>query len=182
MTSSELKKRLEKSLNFLGSELSKIRIGRASPSMVENVKITAYEAEMAVRELGSIIVSDPQNLVISPWDKDLIEDIAKGIRESELNLNPIIDADVIRVSIPQLTEERRRELTKVVSNKVEEVKGSFRNVRQEAMKDIEGEFSKKLIGEDEKFKMKDDVEDIIKEYVEKAEELAERKKSSLLKV
>jgi len=182
MNTIELKKRLQKSLDYLQSELSKVRVGRASPSMLEDVKVAAYESQVTIKEVGSIVVSDPQNLVITPWDKSLVEEVARSIRESKLDLNPVVDGCVIRVPFPQLTEERRKDLSKVVLLKVEEVKSSIRNIRQDVMRDIDKDFSNKLIGEDDKFKMKDDVDDVIKEFVEKAEKLGEDKKGDLLRV
>lgn len=182
MTQSELKSKLEKSVEFLREELSKIRTGRATPAIIESVKVNAYGTQMAVKEVGSIAVSDPQNLVVSPWDKNLADEIAKAIRESDLNLNPSVDGAVVRVPIPTLTEERRKEMAKMVSSKVEEVKSSLRNTRQDAMKDIDDLFEKKEIGEDAKFKQKDDVEELVKEYTEKAVEMGENKKSDLLSI
>src|SRR3990170_3626833 len=112
MTKPELKSKLEKSMEILQDELSRIRTGRASPSLSESVKVNAYDTKMTIKELGSITVLDPQNLAVSPWDKNLVNEIAKGIREADLNLNPAVDGDLVRVPVPDLTEERRRELAK----------------------------------------------------------------------
>jgi ribosome recycling factor len=182
VTTSELKSKLEKSVEYLQVELAKVRTGRASPAMVEEIKVNAYEAMMAIRELGSISVPDAQSLVISPWDKGLSDQIAKAIRESDLNLNPMVDGDLIRVPIPDLTEERRKEMTKLVTSKVEEVKNSIRNIRQEAMKDIDKQFDDKDISEDEKFDTKEEVEKIVKEHNDNSEKLGEDKKKDLLSI
>ncbi len=177
-----MKPKLSKSIDYLNSELSKVRTGRASPALLESVKVNAYDSVMEVRELGTIAVADAQNLVISPWDKGLLKEIAKGISSSDLNLNPVVDGDVVRISIPDLTEERRKELTKLVTSKVEEVKTSVRNIRQEAMKEIDKDFADKKIGEDEKFKFKEDVEEIIKDSIQKVVNLGEDKKKDLLNI
>jgi len=177
-----MKPKLSKSIDYLNSELSKVRTGRASPALLESVKVNAYDSVMEVRELGTIAVADAQNLVISPWDKGLLKEIAKGISSSDLNLNPVVDGDVVRISIPDLTEERRKELTKLVTSKVEEVKTSVRNIRQEAMKEIDKDFADKKIGEDEKFKFKEDVEEIIKDSIQKLVNLGEDKKKDLLNI
>lgn len=182
MTQSELKSKLEKSMEFLQGELSKLRTGRASPAILESIMVNAYGTKMAIREVGSIAVSDPQNLVVSPWDKNLADEVAKAIRESDLNLNPAVDGGVVRVPIPSLTEERRQELAKMVSTKIEEVKNSIRNIRQEAMKDIDSSFDKKEIGEDEKFNQKEKVEDLVKEFNDKVTETGENKKSDILSI
>jgi len=180
MTNQELKQKLSKSIEFLRSELSQIRTGRASPSLVEEVVVDAYDSKMTVKELGTITVPDPQNLVISPWDKTLLKPIAKGIRESGLGLNPVEEPDRVRIPIPSLNEERRLELTRIVSSKVEECKNALRSVRQEAMKDIDKEFTDKKIGEDDKFTMKEETEKIVKGFVEQADQMGEDKKTELL--
>jgi ribosome recycling factor len=182
MTKLELKSKFDKSIEHLQEELGKVRTGRASPAILESVKVKAYDTTMNVREVGSITVLDPQNLVVSPWDKSLLNEIAKGIRDGGLGLNPIVDGDLVRVPIPDLSEERRTELTKVVATKVEEVKNAMRNVRQEAMKEIEAQFSAKQIGEDEKFRLKEETDAVTKEYTDKAEELAEQKRKDLLQI
>jgi ribosome recycling factor len=133
MTNSELKAKLSKPTEFFKQELSQIRTGRASPALVEAASIEAYGSHMTLRELGSITVLDPQNLVVVPWDKSLKNSIIKGIRDSGLGLNPVEDGERLRVPIPALTEERRKEFTKMVAAKAEEAKNVVRNIRQDAM-------------------------------------------------
>ncbi|RJR28047.1 ribosome recycling factor [candidate division WWE3 bacterium] len=182
MTNTEFKSRLSKSIDFLKTELNQIRTGRATPALIEDIKVDAYGTTMSLKELSSISLIDTQNLSVAPWDKGLIKSIAKAIRESELKLNPVDESDKIRVPIPALTEERRKEFTKIVSVKLEECKNSMRNVRQEAMKDIDKDFTEKTIGEDEKFRLKEEVEKMMKEFLVEAEELGENKKEELLRI
>lgn len=182
MNNTDLKNKLSKVLDFLKGELTQIRTGRASPSLIEEISVEAYGTKMTVKELGSISVLDSQNLVVSPWDKSLLKSISKAIRESNLNLNPVDESDKIRVPIPSLTEDRRKELSKLVSVKVEETKNSMRNIRQDAMKDIEKEFSDKVIGEDEKFRQKEEVEKLVKSMVDEIDEVGEAKKEELMRV
>jgi len=182
MNSSELKTKLNKTLEFLKSELSQIRTGRASPAFVETLTVDAYGSKMSIKELGSITALDSQTLLISPWDKNLVKEISKSITESDLKINAVVDGNSVRVPFPALTEERRKEFTKLASSKVEDCKTSIRSVRQDAMKDIDKAFSEKLIGEDEKFTQRDEVDKIVKEYSEKADELGEAKKQDLLKI
>lgn len=182
MNISELKSKLEKTIEYLQGELSKVRTGRASPSMLEEVKVNAYGSKMSIKELGSISVVDAQNMIIAPWDKTLIDSIVKSIREGELNLNPFKDGDIVRVPVPDLTEERRKELAKVVATKVEEVRNSIRSIRQDVMKDIDVAFTNKEISEDEKFSKKEDVEELVKSYTEKATSAGESKKNELLHI
>lgn len=182
MTKTELKNKLDKTLEYLKSEMSQIRTGRANPSLIEDVRVEAYGSNMTLKELGSISLLDSQTLVVSPWDRGLVGTIAKAIRNSDLNLNPVDDTDKIRIPVPSLTEERRKELAKVVSTKVEEAKNSMRSVRQDAMKDIEKDFADKAIGEDDKFRLKEEVEETVKDFVQQADDLGENKKEDLMKI
>jgi ribosome recycling factor len=182
MNKSELKSKLEKSIEFLQGELSKVRTGRATPAILESVKVNAYGTMMSIKEVGSITVADSQLLLVTPWDRSIIDSVAKAIREGDLNLNPAVDGNVVRVPIPDLTEERRKELAKGVSVKVEEAKNVIRNIRQDAMKDIDNDFNNKLIGEDEKFKLKEETEEIVKSFSDKAVTIGESKKEDLMKI
>lgn len=182
MTVSEIKARLNKSLEFLTSEFVNIRAGRATPNILEDLEVSAYQSTMTIKELGSITVLDFQNLVISPWDKNTISAIVKAIRESDLNLNPSDDGSVIRVPVPPLTEERRHELTKLAAKKAEETRQAMRNIRQDAMKDIDKDFADKKIGEDEKFTQKEEIEKVVKEIVGKVDILLEEKTKDLLTI
>jgi len=182
MNKNELKDRLKKSIDFLKSEISNIRTGRAHPSIIEGIKIDAYGAKMSIKEVGSIVLLDSQTIMVSPWDKTLIPIILKAIKESDLKLNPSQDLEVIRVPIPPLTEERRLELTKLVSAKAEDTRQSLRNIRQDFMKLIDKDFSEKLIGEDEKFTKKDEVEKIVKEFLSETESITQAKNKELMNI
>jgi len=182
MTLSELKNRLIKSINFLKSELTQIRTGRANPSLLEDVQVEAYEAKLTLKELGSITLADAHTIAITLWDKSLLPIVSKVIREGELKLNPIEVGGSLKVPIPPLTEERRKELTKLVNQKVEECKQSIRNIRQEIMKEIDKQYEDKLMGEDEKFAQKEKVEDLVKEHVDEAESLGNEKSTELMTV
>ena len=182
MNTIELKAKLVKALDHLKTELSQIRTGRGSPALLENILVNAYDSKMSIKELGSISVLDSQNLVITPWDKSLLKAIGAAIMESDLKLNPVVDSSQVRVPIPALTEERRKEFTKVVSAKVEEAKNAMRAIRQDAMRDIDKAFTDKLIGEDDKFSQKDDVEKTVKDIVTQADSLGESKKADLMNI
>ena len=182
MNTADLRAKLSKSLDFLKSELNQLRTGRPSPSLIENIQVEAYDTKMTVKELGSISVLDSQNLSISVWDKSLLKVIAGAIRESELKLNPVVDGDVVRVPLPALTEERRKDLVKLVSSKVEETKNAIRSIRQDFMKEIDRAFTDKEMGEDEKFTGKEEVEKVVKEFVDESDELGDNKKEEIMKV
>ena len=182
MIGQEDKNKLDKAVDFLETELSQIRTGRASPTMLEEIEVEAYRAKMKIKELGSISLLDTQTLVVLPWDKSQLKTIAKAIRESELKLNPIDDNDKIRVPVPSLNEERRKELAKIVSSKVEESKNVVRGIRQDIMKDIDRQFTDKEIGEDDKFRLKEETEKVIKDYITQIDDLGEVKKEDLLQI
>ena len=183
MNNIELKSRLDKSIEFLPSDFTQIRTGRVSPALVADISVEAYSSSMmTIKELGSIIVMDPSNLSITPWDKSVLDAIVNGVRNSGQGLSAVKEADRVRVNVPALTEERRIEFTKDVSEKVENCKNSIRSIRQEAMKDIEKDFSDKAISEDDKFRLKEDVEKTIKEFIEIADDIGAEKKNELMTI
>lgn len=178
----ELNQKLTLSMEFFASELTKIRTGRASSALVENLEVDAYGSRMKIKELGSIAVPEPQTIVVSPWDKSLLKDIDKALRESSLGVNPVAGGDSIKVPIPALTEDRRKELVRAVGVKLEECKNSMRNLRQDAMKQVDKAFADKEIGEDDKFNQREEVEAIVKDFVDRAEKISEDKKQDILKI
>ena len=182
MQKSELKNKLETAVDHLRQELSNIRTGRATPVLIEDIEVSAYGSKMTVKEVASITVQDAQMLLVAPWDKSVVKSIDKAIRESDLHLNPAVDGDVVRVPIPALTEERRKEFAKLASVKAEECKQAIRNIRQDAMKSIDKQFNEKVISEDEKFTMKEDFESVVKDYTAKANTLVEDKQKDILTV
>jgi len=182
MTIPELRSKLNASFEHLKGELSQIRSGRATTSLVEEVKVMAYGSEMKIRELGTISTPDAQMILISPWDKSLIKEIEHAIREQNPGLNPVPDSQVVKVPVPPLTEERRKEFVKLVNDKAEAAKHSMRNIRQDAMKDIDNSFANKEITEDDKFVAKEEVEGVMKEVHAKIEELVSQKTNELMTV
>jgi len=183
MNTSDLKSKLSKSIDFLKSELNQIRTGRVSPQLIADIQVEAYSGTlMTLKEVGSITVMDPHNLAVIPWDKTVMDAVINGIRNSNLGLGAVKEADRVRVSVPALTEERRVQFTKDASEKVEESKNSIRSIRQDFMKEIDKNFSEKLISEDEKFKQKEDVEKIVKDFVEQADTLGEEKKKEIMTI
>jgi len=182
MTNKEFETQLERSLEQLKEELAQIRTGRVTPAILDSVKVEAYGAKMSVQELGSVTSLDASTLVIVPWDKSLIPNISKAIQESDVQVTPIVEGDRVRLSFPGLTEERRKEFARVVSEKVEECSQRIRRIRQEAKKDVDKMFSDKEIGEDDRFQMKEDLEDIIKEFNKKIDEIGDKKTREIMTV
>ncbi len=182
MNISELKTKLTSSVEHFKGELAGIRVGRATTTLVENIEVEAYGGKMKMVEVGSITVPDAQMIVISPWDKSLVKDIDSAIRDAGMGLNPVPDSISVKVPVPPLTEERRKEFSKLASEKAETAKNAIRNVRQDAMKEIDKKFSEKTLTEDEKFSQKEDIEKVVKEFTAKIEELLETKKKDLMSV
>lgn len=145
---------------FLTTELSKIRTGRAAPSLVEDIKVEAYAGSSAlpIKELASVSVPDSQSILISPWDKSIVKKIEAAIVASEKGLNPINDGENIRVPIPTITEERRKELAKEISALVEQAKIKIRTLRQDVIKSVEEQQDNGVISEDDMYRMKKEIE------------------------
>ncbi len=169
------KNKLKEVVGFLSAEFSKIRSSRATPALVENILVDYYGHKTSIRGLASISSLDARTLVIEPWDKGAIEPIAKAMAQAGLGAQPIVDGKSIRISLPQLTEERRHELIKLVSQKMEEAKIRARRLRDEAVKNIQQEKS-----EDIKFRKKEEIEKAMKENNQALEELKSKKEKELM--
>src|SRR3989344_1044028 len=140
-----LKKNLKVRHEWLQKELATLRIGRANPALVEDIIVDYYGSKMPIKQLATISAPEPRTLVVQPWDKNAVSAIEKAIQASSFGINPIVDKDVIRVTIPALTEERRLALAKIVKTKLEESKIAVRKDRDEAIKTIETLFAGKKI-------------------------------------
>jgi ribosome recycling factor len=182
MNKFELKRELSDVVEFFKSELSKLRTGRASGSLIEDITVEVYGSQMRIKELGSITTPEPQTIIITPWDKSQIPAISKAINTSELNLNSSFDSDKVRLPIPPLSEERRAEIAKLITSKLENAKTSLRNIRNDVNKNIDKDFTDKKIGEDEKFTLKDEADKIVKEFNQELEDLASEKKKSIMEL
>jgi ribosome recycling factor len=174
---------MQKVLDSTKTELNTVRTGRATPALVENVFVEAYGTKMKIQELATILAADPHTITIQPWDMGNLTPIRKGIEEANLGLNPMIDAsNVIRISIPQLTEERRKELVKRVKGIIEEHKVQLRMQRQDKMKEIDKQEKDKEISEDESKRMKEKVQKTLDDFTAKLDELGSVKEADLMKV
>lgn len=182
MTKAELIKKLDTALDYFKSDIAQVRTGRANPIVIEELVVEAYGAKMKIKELGTISVPEPQLIVVSPWDKSVLQIIDKAIRESDLKLNPVTADGVIRIPIPPLSQERREEFAKMVSSKMELARQAVRNIRQDAIKDIERSFADKEMGEDEKFLQKEEVEKLVKDKTSEIGELGDAKREDILAI
>jgi len=178
----EAKSRMEKALTHLKEELSSVRTGRASPALLENLKIEVYGTKMSLRDLASINAPEPRLLVLQIWDQSSVQAVERAIRASELALNPNTEGNIIRVPIPPLSEERRREMTKIVSDKSESARVSIRQIRREAVEFLHRAEKKKEISEDEKFRSVEKVQKITEEKTGEIEHLSKQKSSEFLQI
>lgn len=175
----KVKPEMKKALDHLDEELSKIRVGRASPSLVEDIEVDCFGQKMPLKQLAAISTPEPKQILIQPWEKSYVEPIEKAIRNSEINLNPIVDQEIIRIKVPSLTEESRENLLQILSRKKEESRKTIRHWREEAWKEIQDKEQKGDISEDDKFRAKDKLQDLVDEYNEKIEKKVESKKKNL---
>lgn len=181
---SETRQRMEKSLQVLKNEISAIRTGRASPAIIESIICSVYQGTQKLRimELGSISSPDPQTLVIQPWDGTIIGEIKQGILAANIGLTPVVEGSLIRLSVPPLTGERRQEFIKLLRQKSEENRVAVRNVRRDKMVKIKEDFDQKLMSEDEKFKLEQELQKITDEYISKVNDIEKRKEEELLQI
>src|SRR3954454_910149 len=174
--------RMEKAIEALRRDLGTIRTGRASPSLVERLSVEYYGTATPLNQLAGISVPEPRLLVIQPWDRGSVGAIEKAILKSELGLNPSNDGQVIRIAIPALTEERRKQLVKLVHGHVEEGKVALRNIRRDAMAHVKELLVEKLIGDDDERRAEHQVDELTKRYVSDAERVGKAKELEVLEV
>lgn len=176
----ELAKRLEGAVEIVRGDLATVRAGRAKPSLIESVKVEAYGSMMELREVATINAPDPSLLVVSPWDKGLVQAVAKGIQEAGLGINPVVDGEQVKVPIPLLTEERRQEMTKLVAQKVESGRVLIRQIRSEAKDEIEGLKGESGVSEDDIHRWLEEMQKAVDGHTEKIEGMGEEKEQELL--
>ena len=178
----EFKNKMENTLKIFHEELNRLRTGRATPSLLEPVFVEAYNSKMKISELASVNAPEPKLLTVQVWDKSRVQNVEKSIRESKLGLNPSTDGQLIRVPLPDLTEERRLELTKVASKFSEDAKISIRNIRRDAMDKIKDEQKKNLISEDEQKSTSENIQKVTDEKIREIENVFEDKKKEIMQI
>ncbi|MBU6414819.1 ribosome recycling factor [Patescibacteria group bacterium] len=177
-----LKPNLDKVLEHLKSESAGLRTGRASPALVEDLEVEYYGAKTSLKAIASIASPEPRQIVIQPWDKNALGPIQKAIQMSPLGINPIADKDMIRLVIPPLTEERRKELIKLLGRHLEDARIQVRREREDALKTVDALEKAKEISEDEKFRRKSEVQKIVDDANKKIEELGSAKEKEIMTV
>lgn len=173
---------LEKALTRFKDDLNQLRTGRASTALVDGLTVEYYGSKVPIKQVATITTPDARTIAISPWDRDNLVNIEKAIRESQLNLNPANDGQIIRINIPALTQERRTELVKVLNQKAEEARVSIRKSREEIWDKIQKLCDDGKIGEDDKFAGKDKLQKVVDEYNNKIEETREKKEQEIMTV
>lgn len=186
MSISEVKKsaetRMSKSIETLKNNLSKIRTGRASAALLDHVQVEYYGSMVPVSQVAAVNVIDARTLSVQPWEKNMAGPLEKAIRESDLGLNPVAMGELLRVPMPALTEERRRDLTKVVKNEGEDAKIAIRNLRRDANDTFKKMVKEKEISEDDERRGQDDIQKMTDKFVAEIDTLVSQKEAEIMKV
>jgi len=178
----ELRSKTEKSLEALRKDLSRVRTGRASLALLDGVRVNYYGVPTPLAQVASLSVPDSRTIMIQPWDSKMTGEIEKAIQKSDLGLNPLNDGKVVRINIPPLTEERRKELVKVIKRMEEECKVALRNLRRDANEQLKTAKKDKLVSEDDQFKSQEEVQKLIDKSIEKGEEIVKAKEKEILEI
>ncbi len=174
--------RMAKSVESLGHELAKIRTGRAHPGLLDHVMVNYYGTETPLKQVAQVNVEDARTLSITPWERSMIQAVEKAILTSDLGLNPNTAGTVIRVPMPALTEERRRDLVKVVRHEGEQAKVAIRNVRRDANAELKGLVKEKLISEDDERRGIEIIQKLTDKYIKEVDGVVEKKESEMMAI
>ncbi|MFH1181099.1 MAG: ribosome-recycling factor [bacterium] len=175
----KIKPEMDKAIGFLVQEMGKIRTGRASPSLVEDVVVDCFGQKFPLKQLAALSTPEPKQILIQPWDKSYIEGIVASLAKTGVGANAIVDKDVIRINLPFLTEEYRKELARLIAEKQEAAKKTIRHWREDSWSELQTRERAGEIREDDKFRGKDELQKLVDEYNKKADELAEKKKKEI---
>ena len=174
--------RMAKSVASLQQELTKIRTGRAHTSLLDHITVEYYGSQVPLNQVSNVGIEDSRTLTVTPWEKEMVPVIEKAIINSDLGLNPNSAGTVIRVPLPPLTEERRKDLIRVVRNEAEGGRIAVRNIRRDAIHDIKELLKEKMIGEDDEHRAEDEIQTITDKYVARIDEILEAKESELMEI
>lgn len=178
----DLKERMEKSVEALSREYSRLRTGRASVSLLDGIRVSYYDTPTPLNQMASLAVPEPRLIVVQPWDKTAVDEIEKAILKSELGLTPMNDGKVIRIAIPPLTEERRKELVKVARKMAEDNKVAIRNVRRDANEMLKDLKKEKEITEDDLYRSQEEVQKITDQFISQVDEVCTTKEKEILEI
>ena len=174
--------KMEKSLDILRRDFQGLRTGRASASLLEPIGVEAYGSKVPINQIGNISIPESRLITVQVWDETLIQSVEKAIRNSDLGLNPMIEGNVIRVPIPELSQERRIEIVKIASKYAEDTRITIRNIRRDAMDMIKDEEKQKNISKDDSFQFSEKMQKITDGFIEKVDTLFQEKEKDILKV
>ncbi len=174
--------RMQKCVQVFMADLKKMRTGRAHPSLVEHLKVDYYGADMPLNQVANISIEDARTIVVSPWEKTMVQAIEKAIHKSDLGLSPMSAGAVIRIPLPPLTEERRRDITKVVRHDAENARVSVRNVRRDVLADVKEMLKEKMISQDDERKAQDDIQKLTDKYVAEIDQQLAAKEKEIMQV
>ena len=182
LKSNEIKARMEKAIDSLKKDLSGLRVGRASSSMLDQINVNAYGSLMPINQVSTVSVPEARLLLVNVWDSSIVSATEKSIRESPLGLNPMVEGNVIRINIPPLSEERRIEITKVAAKYAENSKISIRNIRRDFIETSKKENKELNNSEDDLKKIVNDIQKVTDSSIQKIDKILESKKNDILKV
>lgn len=177
-----IKLKMDKVVGVVADDMATVRVGGANPKMVEDIPVEAYGQRLRMMEVGSISAPDPNQIVISPWDKGLIKSIEKGIMESPLGIMPTVAGEVVRIVIPPLNEERRLDFVKLIGQKLESGRVMMKGVRQDGREEIERHKSEGGVSEDDVKRLFEELDKLTVEYNEKLEKMAKDKEEEVMRV
>ncbi len=178
----EAEEKMKKTLEVLRKDFSTMRVGRANPSILEKIQMDYYGTVTPINQLANISAPEPRLLTVQPWDKSIVPAVEKAILKSDLGLNPSSDGNIIRIIIPQLTQERRKELAKVTKKKAEETRVSIRNIRREQNERIKGLEKAKTINEDEGKRAQDDIQKMTDKFIKEVDRVLDIKEKEIMEV
>jgi ribosome recycling factor len=176
------RQRMDSALEALRREFASVRTGKASPALLDSIRVEAYGSKVPLNQVGTVAAPEPRLLTITPWDKSLLKEIDRGLRESDLGLNPSNDGSIIRVPIPALTEERRREFVKHLHKMAEEARVAVRQARKDANDDVKTRQKKEGLSEDDIRREQDKVQKLTDQYIGKVEEILKGKEAEVMEV
>lgn len=182
LTIEDAKERMQKAVHNIASELSRIRTGKATTALLDGIKVDAYGQQMPLNQIASIGTPEVRLLTIQPWDKTIIKEIEKAILKSDLGLNPSNDGTIIRLAIPQLTEERRRDMVKLIKKSGEDTKIAIRNIRRSANEQLKKSEKDHEIREDECYRALEDVQKETDQFIDKVNDLLKKKEEEIMQV
>lgn len=171
---------LQKVITFLEKELARIRTSRASPALVEDIIVECFGQKFPLKQLAAITLSESRQLIINPWDRSYIEYIVKALTNSGPGFSAAVDKEIIRISLPPLSDEYRKNLLRLLSEKQEEARKTIRHWREKCWDEIQEKFKEKEISEDDKFRAKDELQEMVEDFHKKIEEIGEKKKKEIL--